>query len=547
VNKNELIVFLRDPSKLNSSHLNELEEIIEEDPYFLGAHLLLAKGSKTLKDPKTKKRVNSAAIYSTDRVLLKKYLSSNLFFLGQAVTEESAGKAKTKKERIQEEMVKKEPTNKVEPLQPKIDRSPSALKSSTKQKELEIPSVPSGDLDALLDELTRDMENLKSSRHHFAEVQQKIEEEEAISEALNKNKINTPEKADEIEVKEEASEIPKEVIKTAKPKEDLPTSKPNKDAIKIELDPTEEEIFSKKLEALAKQKEEQKTAPEEEQISATNEIIPSRPKEDTETSDSEDERAEKSIDEPRFSRFATRSYLKDLSADFDDDFDFFGDKEEKTTEKATEEEPKLEDKEVVATEAKKETPKQSTNKTKLTPADSKTEKKEETKAKTKKEPAAKTQQTSTAKTPRKTSPNKAKSTVKSTKKEEKTVGTKGTTERKTAKKTTPRKKNTSTSKKDNLGGESKDEGKANREVQQQIIDKFIKESPSIKYTRKDEASSADLAEISSEWDTNLASEYLAEIYLHQGNKKRAKEIYEALTLKYPEKKSYFADLISKIE
>ena len=57
----------------------------------------------------------------------------------------------------------------------------------------------------------------------------------------------------------------------------------------------------------------------------------------------------------------------------------------------------------------------------------------------------------------------------------------------------------------------------------------------------------DLAEQSASWDPNLASEYLAEIYLHQGNKKRAIEIYEALSLKYPEKKSYFADLISKIE
>ena len=100
MNKNELIVFLRDPSKLTSEHLNELEEIIEEEPYFLSAHLLLAKGSKELKDPKTKKRVASAAIYSTDRILLKKYLSSNLFFLGQAVAEESAGTPKTKKEKI---------------------------------------------------------------------------------------------------------------------------------------------------------------------------------------------------------------------------------------------------------------------------------------------------------------------------------------------------------------------------------------------------------------------------------------------------------------
>ncbi|NQZ78712.1 MAG: hypothetical protein HRT61_21745, partial [Ekhidna sp.] len=90
-------------------------------------------------------------------------------------------------------------------------------------------------------------------------------------------------------------------------------------------------------------------------------------------------------------------------------------------------------------------------------------------------------------------------------------------------------------------------GKADKQAADQIIDKFINESPSIKYQRSTESKSQDLSEESGSWDPNLASEYLAEIYLNQGNKKRAIEIYEALSLKYPEKKSYFADLISKID
>ena len=49
------------------------------------------------------------------------------------------------------------------------------------------------------------------------------------------------------------------------------------------------------------------------------------------------------------------------------------------------------------------------------------------------------------------------------------------------------------------------------------------------------------------WDKNLASEYLAEIYLKQGNKKRAIEIYEVLSLKYPEKSGFFADQIRAIK
>ncbi len=88
--------------------------------------------------------------------------------------------------------------------------------------------------------------------------------------------------------------------------------------------------------------------------------------------------------------------------------------------------------------------------------------------------------------------------------------------------------------------------KADRNAKKDIIDRFIKDSPSIKYSRNKVNSTSDLSEDSAAWDANLASETLAKIYLDQGNKKRAKEIYKVLVLKYPEKKSYFENLISKI-
>ena len=551
MNKNELIVFLKDPSKLTTDHLNELEEIIDEDPYFLSARLLLAKGSKELKDSNTKKRVGSAAIYSTDRILLKKYLSSNLFFLDQAVAEESAGKPKTKKERIQEEAAKSEVVKKVETEKPREDVRPSALKPTPKKRSLEIPSVPSGELDSLLDELQRDMENLKSSRHHFAEVQQKIEEEDAISEALDRNKIEPDTKdeqeSDKIAPADVASEKPGE--KVASEKQQKADEEKVKDT-EIELDPTEEEIFSKKLRELA-QKKEDAAQPDAKKTEKPRETTSNE-----ETAEPDDDRAEKSIDEPRFSRFATRSYLKDLSAEIDDDFNFFGDEEEdkKVPKKeVSEEKVKVDSKEPEKKEEvadnkkneKKTTKKPSSTTTK--PTDKKA--KASPKAKTTEKKSTKAKPTVTGKAPKteEKSPSKAKAAPKSPKKKASEEKAKTATEKKPTKKASPRKKSQSATKKDTEKNDSKDEGKADRSSQRQIIDKFIKESPSIKYVRKDEASSSDLSEHSGAWDTNLASEYLAEIYLHQGNKKRAKEIYEALILKYPEKKSYFADLISKIE
>lgn len=161
MNKTELIALLRDPSDLTSSHLQELEDILKESPFFLAARLLLAKGSKELNDEKAKERIASAAVYSTDRILLKKYLSGKLFFLSEPP----------------KEAVKEDAPQPVVVAQPEV---------TTEQHAPVVPEVPSGHLDEILDELKQDMENLRSSRHHFIEVQQKIEEEDAISAALER-------------------------------------------------------------------------------------------------------------------------------------------------------------------------------------------------------------------------------------------------------------------------------------------------------------------------------------------------------------------------
>ncbi len=56
-----------------------------------------------------------------------------------------------------------------------------------------------------------------------------------------------------------------------------------------------------------------------------------------------------------------------------------------------------------------------------------------------------------------------------------------------------------------------------------------------------------LAESSTKLNDNLLSESFAKILILQGKKALAKEIYEKLTLKFPEKRAYFADLIEKLK
>lgn len=56
-----------------------------------------------------------------------------------------------------------------------------------------------------------------------------------------------------------------------------------------------------------------------------------------------------------------------------------------------------------------------------------------------------------------------------------------------------------------------------------------------------------LAESSTKLHDNLMSETFARILINQGKKNMAREIYEKLILKFPEKRAYFADLIEKLK
>ena len=56
-----------------------------------------------------------------------------------------------------------------------------------------------------------------------------------------------------------------------------------------------------------------------------------------------------------------------------------------------------------------------------------------------------------------------------------------------------------------------------------------------------------LALESTKLNDNLVSETFAKILIKQGKKEMAKEIYEKLGLKFPDKRTYFADLIEKLK
>jgi len=79
-----------------------------------------------------------------------------------------------------------------------------------------------------------------------------------------------------------------------------------------------------------------------------------------------------------------------------------------------------------------------------------------------------------------------------------------------------------------------------------LIDKFITSKPKIAPVKKT-VSLKNLAQENSFSSNELMTETLAKVYLEQKNYKKAIQAYRILSLKYPEKNSFFADRITDLE
>ena len=79
-----------------------------------------------------------------------------------------------------------------------------------------------------------------------------------------------------------------------------------------------------------------------------------------------------------------------------------------------------------------------------------------------------------------------------------------------------------------------------------LIDKFLKEEPRIKPKPITSAEQEDISSSSLEEHEDFITETLARIYIKQGNFTKAISAYEKLSLKFPEKKTYFAAQIEEI-
>lgn len=82
----------------------------------------------------------------------------------------------------------------------------------------------------------------------------------------------------------------------------------------------------------------------------------------------------------------------------------------------------------------------------------------------------------------------------------------------------------------------------------ELIEKFIQNEPRIVPDKENDYSEEEeIADQSIKDDQEFISETLAMIYQRQGKINKAIEIYQKLSLKFPEKKRYFANLIEELK
>ncbi|MFT7238926.1 MAG: hypothetical protein ACI93L_003022 [Cyclobacteriaceae bacterium] len=548
MNKQKFVDFLRSPHHISDKDLEEIQHTISEFPYFQSARTILAKASKIKSLPSAKTEITRASIYATDRSHLKKYIVGDLIFLRPLNVHDSHEGEKNRLENklvalnianetspTAEEKHIEQPDHKTSGQEPQIVETTTNANSASEREvekvpavkeedktsedspvdhkkefitekevtqenqqisqpnfengensnELVIPDNPESDLDHLIENIFADIKDLQMNRAKLVALEKKIEEEDAVNDAVEKATKKAQEKGT--------------ITESINPKEDEISKTTEEKKTKVENSLTEVNLSEDNLtdhsentdnDESAKETNSTTTVEEEESGNAKDEIIGSTPVEpEADTSDAE-------------------------------------------TQKPSPRKPKAKRRLSKKTPVKKVDTKTTISSKKVIKGESAIEK-----------AAAKMRASGKIKENQGPEIKKGESKVNNTPPEKiiKTYIRKRSSERTS--------ESESKANSEEKGGDKDDKpGPAVQGEPNDIIESFIKNQPSIS-PKKDslEISLGDLSIRSTEFNPEVASEYLAEIFLEQNMTNKAISIYEQLILTFPDKSTYFAAIIKKLK
>ncbi|MEQ8425617.1 MAG: hypothetical protein RIA63_12960, partial [Cyclobacteriaceae bacterium] len=173
--KDQFLFLLTNSASLNEEETTELGLLQDEFPYSQAIHNLLARGSQLNNLPSQKESLNKAAVYATDRSVLKALVTAPRVERKAerapappaSKSEESVARVTIQKEKIQEpEKMAPAPAQPGKEVQPQQKpKEPTRVATVPESKEAFQPSKLSGD--DLLNELVEDLKKLKRLKHDF--------------------------------------------------------------------------------------------------------------------------------------------------------------------------------------------------------------------------------------------------------------------------------------------------------------------------------------------------------------------------------------------
>lgn len=165
------MLLLNNSSSLTADETAQLGSLIDEFPYSQAIHNMVARGEQLNSLPEKQKRLNLAAVYSTDRAALKAFITAPSEVRKPMATPIEPPAEEVKKPEIASvEEVKEVKVNPTAPPVQSIEKIEKAQPIATPEppsttKNAFQPSPLSGD--ELLDELFHDLDTLKKLKHNF--------------------------------------------------------------------------------------------------------------------------------------------------------------------------------------------------------------------------------------------------------------------------------------------------------------------------------------------------------------------------------------------